>query len=206
MTTQAASLAAALRAHLDLQPGESLYGVVDAAQDVDFALDAERRFGLPMRMLFKGEAAQYMREVAPYLIPIPLDSEYLDAWAKRWGRNVGILLTSAADPNTVLRHLREIFVVKDEAGQEYFFRFYDPRVLRPYLPVCTAEEIRQFLGPIRVLLVEGSETGSLLRFGPGVEGALQENKGVGTLCPWRNPKELRVPDSTTNFGGIRGIS
>ncbi len=178
MATAASQLAEALRAHLDLQPGESLYAVVDAAQDSDFALDAERRFGLPMRMLFKGEAAQYMREVAPYLIPIPLDSEYLESWAERWGKNVGILLTTSATPDKLLRHLREIFVVKDEEGQEYFFRFYDPRVLRVYLPTCTAEETRQFFGPIQAFLLEGGERDLLLRFVPGVEGPLQHTNAL----------------------------
>lgn len=177
-TTDAASLAAALRSHLDLQPGECLYGIVDACQDKDLAFEARDRFKVPIRMLFQGNAAQYMDEVAPYLIPIDPASDYLESWAQRLGKNVGILLTTAADPGKLLRHLREIFVVQDESGQNYFFRFYDPRVLRVYLPTCKTEEIRQFFGPIHALFVEGSERDSVLRFEPGTEGVLQHTNAV----------------------------
>lgn len=153
-TTEAASLAAAIRAHLDLQPGERLYAVVDACQDAELAFEAETRFGVPIRMLFKGEAAPYMREVAPYFIPIDPASEYLERWAASWGKNAGILLTSSAEPREVLRHLREIFVVKDEDGQEYFFRFYDPRVLSVFLLTCLPAERTTFFGPIEQFVVE----------------------------------------------------
>ncbi len=179
-TTEAASLAASIRARLDLQPGERLYGVVDAAQDAELAFEAERRFGLPIRMLFQGDASQYMREVAPYLIPVDPASEYLESWAQRWGKHVGILLTTPADPAKLLRHLREIFVVKDESGQEYFFRFYDPRVLRTFLPTCTPQDGVEFFGPVRSFFSEGQAGDALLRFTLGIDLIRQEDI---TLAP-----------------------
>lgn len=169
-TTDATSLAAALRSHLDLQPGERLYGIVDACQDKDLAFEARDRLKVPIRMLFQGNAAQYMDEVAPYLIPIDPASDYLESWAQRWGRNVGILLTSQADPTKLLRHLRDIFVVQDESGQNYFFRFYDPRVLRPFLPTCTAEQAREFFGPVSTFVCEGETQDTLLRSSCANEG------------------------------------
>ena len=41
------------------------------------------------------------------------------------------------------------------------FRYHDPRVLRVYLPSCTADEWQQFLGPIEAFFMEG-ENGSCL--------------------------------------------
>jgi len=172
-TTDATSLAAALRSHLDLQPGERLYGIVDACQDKDLAFEARDRFKVPIRMLFQGNAAQYMDEVAPYLIPIDPASDYLESWAQRWGKNVGILLTTQADPVKLLRHLREIFVVQDESGQNYFFRFYDPRVLRVFLPTCTPQEAVQFFGPIRRFDCEAESSDELLEFSFG-EGRVHQ--------------------------------
>lgn len=183
MSEATSQLAVALRDAIALGPGERLYGVVDAAQDADFALDAQRRFGLPMRMLFQGEAAQYMGEVAPYLVPIPLDSEYLEAWADRWGKNVGILLTTSAAPDKVLRHLRDVFVVKDEEGQEYFFRFYDPRALRVYLPTCTPQEGLEFFGPVRSFLCEAEGPGAILQFTSGREDVHQEAIALPSVSP-----------------------
>lgn len=166
MPATATEIATALRAQINLRPGERLYGIVDAAQDASLAFEAEERFGVRIRSLFRGEAAQFMREFAPYLIPIDPASAYLDHWAERWGKNVGILLTSFADPDKLFRHLREIFVVKDEEGQKYFFRYYDPRVLTVYLPTCTPEDSREFFGPIQAIFIEGNDPGSLTRFAP----------------------------------------
>lgn len=171
--TAASSLAEALRKQINLQPGEMLYGIVDAAQDKELAFEARDRFHLPIRMLFQGEAAQYMDDVAPYLVPIDPASEYLESWASRWGKNAGILLTTYADPEPLFRHLREIFVVKDEEGQEYFFRYYDPRVLSMYLPTCTPEEVREFFGPIGALVLDGEKPATLLRCTVGPEGLSQ---------------------------------
>jgi hypothetical protein len=115
-----------------------------------------------------------MRESAPYLIPIPLDSQYLESWTDHWGKNVGIFLTSSATPDRLLRHLREIFVVKDEGGQEYFFRFYDPRVLRVFLPTCTLQEAKEFFGPIGVILSEAEAAEAILKFSLGRESVQLE--------------------------------
>ncbi len=164
MTTTVSPLAEALRKQIDLQPGESLYGIVDAAQDKELAFEARDRFKLPIRMLFQGEAAQYMDDVAPYLVPIDPAGEYLECWAQRWGKNAGILLTTSAHPEVLFRHLREIFVVKDEGGQEYFFRYYDPRVLRAYLPTCTAEEADKFFGLVQAVFVESAGSDAIMKF------------------------------------------
>lgn len=173
MPATALPLAETLRTHVDVRRGESLYAIVDAAQDKELAFEADERFQLPIRMLFQGAAAPYMCDVAPYFIPIAPQCEYLESFASRWGQSAGILLASRADPIKIFRHLRQIFVVKDEEGQEYFFRFYDPRVLRVYLPTCTPEETKTFFGPITRFLVEGSQPDILLRFGIAPEGLVQ---------------------------------
>jgi hypothetical protein len=174
MTATASPLAEALRAQIQLRSGERLYGIVDAAQDKELAFEARDRFKLPIRMLFQGEAAEYMDDVAPYFIPIDPASGYLDCWAERWGKNAGILLTSSANPEKLFRHLREIFVVKDEEGQEFFFRYYDPRVLRMYLPTCTPEQAFEFFGPVSSCLCVAEASESLLRFTIGTSGVRQE--------------------------------
>ena len=174
MSEAASQLAAAIRARIGLRPGECLYGIVDAAQDKDLAFEARDRFKLPIRMLFQGEAAEYMGDVAPYLVPIDPASEYLECWAQRLGKNAGILLTTSAHPEKLFRHLREVFVVKDEEGQEYFFRFYDPRVLRPFLPTCTPEQALEFFGPVSSCLCAAEASESLLRFTVGKSGVRQE--------------------------------
>ena len=43
------------------------------------------------------------------------------------------------------------------------FRFYDPRVMRMYLPTCTAEELAIVFGPVGAYLLEGQDPKALLR-------------------------------------------
>jgi hypothetical protein len=57
----------------------------------------------------------------------------------------------------LFHHLREIFVVTDEEGQEYFFRYYDPRVVRSFLPTCTESELRELFGIVVVWIAEAED-------------------------------------------------
>jgi hypothetical protein len=168
MATEVASdadqIAAALRAHIKLSSGERLYGVVDAAQDCALAFEAKNGYGKEIRSLFQGNAAPALAQVAPYLVPIDPDSGYLRNWAARFGKNAGVLLTTRATESELHGHLRDIFVVKDETGQEFFFRFYDPRVISTFLPTCTPLELTKFYGPVTTWCYEAVPQNAYLRF------------------------------------------
>jgi hypothetical protein len=167
-------LASALRQAARLQPGERLYGIVDGAQDLSLAYEAKLQYRQQITSLFEGEMAEGAANVAPYLVPIDPSSAYLENWAARWGRNAGILLTTTADLEPLRPHLRKVFIAQDEQGQEFFFRFYDPRVLRAYLPTCTHDELTMFWGPIHCFLVEDSKGAGLLRWSVGPAGLVTE--------------------------------
>jgi hypothetical protein len=61
--------------------------------------------------------------------------------------------------------------VKTEDGKELYFRFYDPRVLRVFLPTCSPRETTGFFGPIKSFLLEDDPPQTLLRFTDRAEGA-----------------------------------
>jgi hypothetical protein len=48
--------------------------------------------------------------------------------------------------------------------RKLLFRFYDPRVLRAYLPTCLAEELNIVFGPVRNFWMESRDPGELLEF------------------------------------------
>jgi len=52
-------------------------------------------------------------------------------------------------------------VVKDERGNRLVFRYYDPRVLRVYLPTCSPSELRTVFGPIECFWAEGPKSGEV---------------------------------------------
>lgn len=179
---------------IQLQPGERLFGVVDGAQDLELAYEAKCLYGQEITSLFEGNMAAGAADVAPYLVPIDPASGYLENWARRWGKNAGILLTTTAEPARLHAHLRSIFVVQDEQGQQFFFRYYDPRVLRVYLPTCTMEELMTFCGPIRCVLIEDAKIDGMLRFSAAPVGLTVDE------VPLYQKNQLNHPSDSGSLG------
>jgi hypothetical protein len=143
-----------LEQELKLAAGERLYAIIDAAQDFSLVHALRSSHQCDAQSLFQGDASDDAAHVAPYLMTVPVAGPLLPLWTERIGNNVGILLVSPVQPKEMLDHLRAAFVITDETGQEYFFRFYDPRVLRSYVPTCTPEERATFFGPVERIVVE----------------------------------------------------
>jgi len=80
-------------------------------------------------------------------------------------------LTSGKALAEVLKHFRHFLMVKLADGRDAYFRFYDPRVLRAYLPSCNPAEAARFFGPVRCYLVEAKEPETLLQFTDTGRGA-----------------------------------
>ena len=53
-------------------------------------------------------------------------------------------------------------LVHDSRGDRLFFRYYDPRVLRVYLPTCTRDELRTVFGGIECFWMEDEKPAIVL--------------------------------------------
>ena len=133
-----------------------------------FILDANKHkllepesFHCRIENLFQGEFAEITKVIGPYLvevIPSPdykAESELMGLFSDEgamtrfnWHEELGIFIHSRYDFDTVLHHLRHFPVMKDENGKWFFFRFYDPKVLRNYLDVIATspEKLNKFFG------------------------------------------------------------
>ena len=157
--------------------GEQVFGIVDSARDRKLARSAWFRYHLPTWTLFDSNVSPQMADVAPYLVafqhhlkyPYP-GSGYLDLWNQRIGNSASILLFSDAHPRTLWEHLNGLFTVVDEEGNMFFFRYYDPRVLREFLPTCTKKQTLDFFGPINCIMVESETPNSILEYTCGLDG------------------------------------
>jgi hypothetical protein len=65
---------------------------------------------------------------------------------------------------TLRQHLRTFLRVTNQRGRRLIFRYYDPRVMRVYLPTCMPAELRSVFGPIRCYLMESPDADAVLRF------------------------------------------
>jgi hypothetical protein len=115
--------------------------------------------------LYRGELTPDMAEVSPYLIRLEPDTELTD-WIlqKGWGQHWGIFAATYADTRAMRGHFRSLLTVYDDSGRPLLFRYYDPRVLRLFLPTCNAEELKKMFGPVENYFVEDEDASKLLRF------------------------------------------
>ena len=130
-----------------------VYALVDGAQAFELAF-AARLMGSHLYTLFSGARAADLAHVGPCLLDLQQREAFLEKWVAACGTNAGVLVQTRVDLPDLYAHLRKIFTVTDEHGQEYFFRYYDPRVLRAFLPTCTDAELREFFGPVQRWIAE----------------------------------------------------
>ncbi len=110
--------------------------------------------------LYDGPDGEALAAVAPYLVALPPQSSLLAALLSgHWGDSRMMLLLANADFKAVRRQLRRFLTVEDEAGKKMYFRFYDPRVLRTFLPTCAPAESADFFGPISWFVTETEQPG-----------------------------------------------
>ncbi len=164
-----------LSAQLFADPTAGAFAVLDGAS-VPGLLDQLDRFEPEYECLYRGDLEPDLAEVAPYLVRLQPDSPFT-AWVigEGWGNHWGIFAASPADLREMRHHFRTFLTVHDPEGKPLYFRYYDPRVLRVYLPTCNREELATVFGPVTHYLLEDQDAGALLRF-EVKSGALAQEK------------------------------
>lgn len=143
---------------------EPLFVLLDAAVG-NGVLDLLRRSGVQHQSLYEGAKGDELADVAPYLVHFSICSPFLDELVNEaWGKSWGVFLTSVQSFAEIRRHFRHFLLVQTEDGKQLYFRFYDPRVMRQFLPTCTREERVEFFGGISKFLMESQGNESLLEF------------------------------------------
>jgi hypothetical protein len=119
---------------------------------------------IPKMCLFHGSKAVELAQVAPYLVQLSQDDPFTHWLIQNgWGKSWGVFFQSSDDIDTLQRHFRKFLIVYTEDGKPLYFRFYDPRVLRVYLPTCNPGELRILYGPISRYVFEADDS-HLLEF------------------------------------------
>jgi pSer/pThr/pTyr-binding forkhead associated (FHA) protein len=153
------------------QQPQPLYALVDAARDPQvLALLTNSRE--ESQTLYEGPEGEAMADFGPFLVRLPKESAFLETLVREgWGKSWGVYLTCDKPFTEVRKHFRHLLLVKNPDDKTVYFRFYDPRVLRVFLPVCNAEETKQVFGPVRSFLLEAKTPSLLLNFGATPKGA-----------------------------------
>jgi hypothetical protein len=115
--------------------------------------------------LYKGSAEEELAGIAPYIFTIKENTTFSDWYfAYGWNNSWGTLLFANAAFDDVYRHFRRFLMVKTEDGQQLYFRFYDPRVLRIFLPTADSSQLKEIFGPVRHFITESENPNEALQF------------------------------------------
>ena len=144
------------------EEGEELGAILDGASVPGLLARLQSEPALEVECLFRGELDSGMAEAAPYLVKLEPGSEFAQ-WVvgTGWGQHWGTFVTSRQGFLKLRHHLRALTLVYRRDGTPLYFRYYDPRVLRIFLPTCSPAQLRQMFGPVDAFLAE-SEAGDAL--------------------------------------------
>jgi len=156
-----------------------IWAVVDAAQDQRVYWTMTNSF-LQHSCLFAGPLPPALEMAAPYLVQLDPEDKFTEYLAENMGKNLGIFLRTDLGMKDLRRHLRTFLSVKDPAGRKLLFRYYDPRVMRVYLPTCNFRELETVFGPIRTFWTESADPRSLTQFEMKKNSLKVEARVLGT--------------------------
>ena len=136
--------------------------------------------------LYRGELKPGVEEVAPYLVRLEPNSRFFD-WLieSGWGNNFGVFLLTDQEMTPLRLHLRRHLRVFMEDGTVKTFRYYDPRVLRVFLPTMLPAELTDFFGPVRRFLCENKDAGTVESFRLQAAALLHERTVEGIAPDWK---------------------
>ena len=145
--------------------------------------------------LIDGKLSYEMAITAPYMVRLEKDHpQTIEILKKGWGNSWGIFAITYPPATLInIRHnCKKIAMVQLPDDKRAYFRYYDPRVMRPYLPTCTIEEANKVFGHISEYIMEGEDPGTIHRFKRSEEGVVD----VGTvLTNESNQDENTVTDA-----------
>ena len=156
-----------------------LYAIVDASREPSI-FQLLQGSTEPKRSFFQGPSAKRFNEFAPYLVQLTgKDTLLISLIYGGWGNAWGVYFTSKASFDQIYEHLRRYLLLADPSGNSNFFRFFDPRVLRKFLPRSKPDKLGDFFGPVEAWLAEGEDAGVAVKYASGDEGLEVKEIAVG---------------------------
>ena len=149
----------ALRNALFPEDGENTYAILDGAA-CRVLLQMLDELQPPFFCLYEGELAPDVESCAPHLVAL-LPEHPFTSWllSELPGKPWGIFVRSSGTLLELRKHFRSFLIVKNEQGQNLYFRYYDPRVLRVFLPTCDTEQLTKFFGSVSAFISEAEKGG-----------------------------------------------
>jgi hypothetical protein len=142
--------------------------------------------------LYRGRSEESLAAVAPYVFTFPHSNEFSDFILERgWGNSWGIFVYGSQNIEEIHHHFRKFLMVKTEDEKQFYFRFYDPRVLRIFLPTCDIQQLKEFFGPVQKFICEDEDPLFALVFSFNGKALVTEKMSADKVFP-----ATKAPTST----------
>ena len=146
-----------------LPKGTNVWAILDAARD-ERIYPALRHSKLEFISLYSGKLPDALQRAAPYIVELAPSYTFTRPLLEMgWGNSWGVFLR-IEDSRNLRHHLRGFLRVHDESGRMLVFRYYDPRVLRTYLPTCETHELKTVFGSVSSYLMESERGESVIEY------------------------------------------
>ncbi len=132
---------------LSAVPPMQTYAILEAARVMNLP-ELLGNSGLEHRCLFKGDAYDELKDVAPWIVRLEEGSSFTrnlfsrsDAYWHLWDSEPGIYIRSRGTLDELWRHFRKFTKIQDESGKWYFLRFWDAEFFSSYMQLVAGEPI-----------------------------------------------------------------
>ena len=141
-----------------------IYIILDAAR-LEGNLNDAKQLNKSFRCLYESSKEKIYQTIGPYIFSVKNSSPFYEWYMKNgWGNAWGLMIFSSETIDRLNDHFLKFKYMQDESGIKQYFRYYDPRVLKKFLPTCTKEELNKFFGPIEYFIVEGDLKVEAIKF------------------------------------------
>ncbi|VUD41579.1 hypothetical protein TDB9533_00518 [Thalassocella blandensis] len=144
----------------------AVFAVLDGARDKRIE-PMVHNSDLEHDCLFAGRLSYALRRAAPHIVKLEPHSPFTHkVLSMGWGNAWGIFAVGSRDCELthIRNRLRRIARVQGPNGKPLLFRYYDPRIMRAYLPTCLHSEVDRIYGSLSTIMMEGDDPQTMLRF------------------------------------------
>lgn len=172
----------------------STYLILDAAKTCGSA-----SIGYKLNPKFEFLTYSENNDLSSCLFDFQFNSSFAE-WFKKdgHGKGWGIFAVSDSRMEDLVLHLRKFLIVNSNEGNEMYFRLYDPRVLRVFLPTCDEDQLKVFFGPVKIFAVESEDSNFIIQF-ELVNGHLVSTR-IPELEFWNQASKVQETERLSSSG------
>ncbi len=145
---------------------QKMYAIVDGSRQPMIIPVALEAMASRVSCLYSGGALSELGDNAAWVVEL-LPGESTLRWLLEHGFEKRWFIFASSDLvlESFVRHLKKFTVVKNERGETLFFRFYDPHVLRQYLPMFSDQQrVSFFKNVTKVFFEDTTQRSKIVQF------------------------------------------